>query len=66
MPKVLFDTKHCKGCFLCVSVCPTQAISPSGSLGELGYEVVKVDEDICIKCGTCYRICPDCVIEVLE
>ena len=44
MGKVKLNTKKCKGCFLCVSVCPVKALAPSGELGEKGYEVVKADE----------------------
>ena len=64
MGKVKLNTKKCKGCFLCVSVCPVKALAPSG--GEKGYEVVKADEEKCIGCGMCYRMCPDCVIEITD
>lgn len=43
MEKIKLNTKRCKGCYLCVSVCPVKALSPSGELGEQGYETVKVD-----------------------
>lgn len=65
MGKIIMDTKRCKGCLLCVSVCPVKALSPSGELGEKGYETVKVDEEKCIQCGSCYRMCPDYVFEIL-
>lgn len=66
MEKIKLNTKRCKGCYLCVSVCPVKALSPSGELGEQGYETVKVDEEKCITCGSCYRMCPDYAIEILE
>lgn len=66
MKKMKLNLEKCKGCFLCVSVCPTKAITPSGELAESGYEVIKVDESKCIQCGSCYRICPDCVLEILD
>ena len=66
MEKIKLNTKRCKGCYLCVSVCPVKALSPSGELGEQGYETVKVDEEKCITCGSCYRICPDYAIEILK
>ncbi len=66
MEKIRLSTKRCKGCYLCVSVCPTKAISPSGDLGEKGYETVVVDQEKCIQCGSCYRMCPDYVFEILE
>ncbi len=65
MAKIVMETERCKGCLLCVSVCPVGALSPSGELGEKGYETVKVDEDKCIQCGSCYRMCPDYVFEIL-
>ena len=66
MEKIKLNTKRCKGCYLCVSVCPVKALSPSGELGEQGYETVKVDEEKCITCGSCYRVCPDYAIEILK
>ena len=66
MEKIKLNTKRCKGCYLCVSVCPVKALSPSGELGEQGYETVKVDEEKCITCASCYRMCPDYAIEILK
>ena len=66
MEKIKLNTKRCKGCYLCVSVCPVKALSPSGELGEQDYETVKVDEEKCITCGSCYRMCPDYAIEILK
>ena len=66
MEKIKLNTKRCKGCYLCVSVCPVKALSPSGELGQQGYETVKVDEEKCITCGSCYRMCPDYAIEILK
>ena len=66
MEKIKLNTKRCKGCYVCVSVCPVKALSPSGELGEQGYETVKVDEEKCITCGSCYRMCPDYAIEILK
>ena len=66
MEKIKLNTKRCKGCYLCVSVCPVKALSPSVELGEQGYETVKVDEEKCITCGSCYRMCPDYAIEILK
>ena len=37
MEKIKLNTKRCKGCYLCVSVCPVKALSPSGELGEQGF-----------------------------
>ncbi|NLC63294.1 MAG: NADH-quinone oxidoreductase subunit NuoF [Thermoanaerobacterales bacterium] len=42
----------CKGCGLCVKVCPTSAIS-----GEKKQPHV-IDKDKCIKCNSCFDRCP--------
>lgn len=66
MRVIKIDSSRCKGCFLCVSVCPSEALAPSGILGPKGYETVVVDDTKCIKCGSCYKMCPDYVIEILD
>ena len=48
-PEILAD--KCKGCRMCIKVCPTDAIS-----GELK-QVHFIDETKCIRCGTCKAIC---------
>ena len=65
MAKVTLNPKRCKGCFLCVSVCPTGALHPSGEFGEKGTETVKADVEKCIGCGACYIMCPDCALEII-
>lgn len=62
--KVNFD--RCKGCFLCVSVCPKGALTPSKELGAKGYEIVSLDKEKCIGCGSCFRMCPDYCIEISD
>lgn len=66
MGKAELNIKRCKGCYLCISVCPTGALSPSGELGPKGFGSVKVDKDKCVGCGACFHICPECVIEIIE
>lgn len=43
--------EKCKGCSACSRVCPVNAIS-----GEIK-KPFKIDQDICIKCGTCMDTC---------
>lgn len=61
----------CKGCGLCVSVCPRQLIILSDVLNEKGYYPATFlggspegDEPFCNGCATCAIICPDVAIEV--
>ncbi len=50
--QVLIQAELCKGCGLCVKVCPTDAIS-----GERRSPHV-IDQSKCIKCGACMEKCP--------
>ena len=45
MAKIVLNTKKCKGCFICVSVCPKKALYDSGKINEKGYKIVAIDED---------------------
>lgn len=40
------------GCFSCVERCESQAITVAMGEG------IKVDQDLCVGCGTCQYICP--------
>lgn len=66
MAKVTFRDERCKGCGLCIEVCPKKIIRQSSErLNSKGYypaEVVEMEK--CIGCAFCAVICPDCVIEV--
>ncbi len=61
----------CKGCSLCISVCPRQVIAISSVLNEKGYYPAEFlvteqsGEDLyCTACSSCAIICPDVAIEV--
>lgn len=66
MARVTFREDRCKGCGLCISVCPKNIIRENqGKINAKGYfpaEVVEMEK--CIGCAFCATICPDCVIEV--
>ena len=66
--KVEFLTDRCKGCNLCVLVCPTNIIYLSKEdINTKGYPVAKVEEmDKCIGCSSCALMCPDNVITVYK
>ncbi|MDD7035774.1 MAG: 4Fe-4S dicluster domain-containing protein [Firmicutes bacterium] len=67
MAVVKLDVSRCKGCYLCVSVCPKGVMIPAEELGTKGFPVVKVDESKeCIGCGACFKMCPDYCIEIEE
>ncbi|MHC1758522.1 MAG: 4Fe-4S binding protein [Negativicutes bacterium] len=65
MPKPVFNEERCKGCGLCVVVCPKKIIALSDHFNNKGYRPSTcLDESQCIGCALCARTCPDVVIEI--
>ena len=66
MNEVTFRTERCKGCGLCVDVCPKKILAlDTATLNGKGYHpAVIVDQEKCIACAMCATMCPDCVIKV--
>lgn len=66
MKRVTFKSDLCKGCGLCVTVCPKKIISlDTAVLNKKGYHpAVVTDAEKCIACAFCATICPDVVIKV--
>lgn len=57
---------RCKGCGLCVDVCPKHVLALDEScVNELGYHPIRLtDAAACTSCAMCARICPDTVYTV--
>jgi 2-oxoglutarate ferredoxin oxidoreductase subunit delta len=66
MGRVTVDEDRCKGCGLCVHVCPRKIMQLSKTkLNAKGYPPTEViDMDQCTACASCARICPDSVLTV--
>ena len=56
----------CKGCELCMSVCPKELIAPAAGFNSRGYHPAElIDPDgNCTGCGLCALMCPDVAITV--
>lgn len=53
---ILFDKKeNCCGCTACFSICPKEAIKME--MDEEGFEYPIIDENKCIKCYKCLKVC---------
>jgi 2-oxoglutarate ferredoxin oxidoreductase subunit delta len=66
MAKVTFNEDRCKGCELCVQVCPKKIVlMAKDRINKKGFHPACVIEmDKCIGCAFCATVCPDTVIEV--
>jgi len=62
--KIIIDSERCKGCTLCVTVCPKNVISISEKANSKGYFPAQSTGPDCTGCTNCAVICPDCAIEV--
>lgn len=64
---VWVDTKRCKACDVCVSVCPAGVIAmipdPSSTLGAM---ISVQNPESCIGCNECELSCPDFAIFVAD
>lgn len=63
---VEFEDALCKGCSLCVSVCPTHILElDTHRMNQKGYNLItNIHPDKCIGCAFCAFMCPDSVIKV--
>ena len=67
MAIVKIDKNKCKGCFLCLTVCPQKNLETSGKENAKGFIYVQgKNPSKCTGCGLCYLICPDAAIEIYE
>ncbi len=67
MAKVEVLEKFCKSCGLCIEVCPKGILAIGDKTNEKGYfTVVCTDQDECIGCSLCAKMCPDVAIEVYK
>lgn len=61
----IFSKDKCKGCELCTTVCPKGIVVMSKELNNKGFNPATLkDESLCIACGFCAMICPDCAISI--
>jgi len=63
--KIIINTERCKGCGLCVEVCPKNSIVISKKSNRNGYFPAQANNADCTGCAACAIICPEVIIEVL-
>jgi len=58
---VAVNSSWCKGCNLCVQICPKKVLELNERLNAF-----PARENDCIGCRQCENICPDLAITILE
>jgi 2-oxoglutarate ferredoxin oxidoreductase subunit delta len=57
----------CKGCGLCVSVCPKNVLEISTQVNTKGYfPAYQARPEDCVLCAICCTMCPDVAISITE
>ncbi|MCL2756658.1 MAG: 4Fe-4S binding protein [Coriobacteriia bacterium] len=66
MARIVVDMAFCKGCGLCVDVCPRGIMQLNNDvITQKGYHpAMCVDEAACTGCTSCALMCPDVAITV--
>jgi len=59
---IFLDEDFCKGCGLCITVCPSHALTPGTGRNKKGYLMPAIAADKCDGCKNCEIICPDLAI----
>jgi len=49
----------CKGCRLCVEVCPRDCLQMGTEINRLGYQYARFVNYTCTACGMCFYACPE-------
>ena len=61
------DITKCKGCGLCVNVCPKKVLELESKVSAKGYfPAYQARPEDCIFCAICCTMCPDVAITITE
>lgn len=62
---VHIDVEACKGCGLCIPICPPAVLAMSEAVNAKGYRYPLLSPG-CTGCELCAKICPDYCIDVFR
>ena len=68
--KIEIDRERCKGCHVCIDVCPMGGIEADINTNLKGYQPVRFNNRLkengkgCTACTMCALVCPETAIEV--
>jgi Pyruvate/2-oxoacid:ferredoxin oxidoreductase delta subunit len=57
--RIEIRTDECKGCGLCVHVCPVDYLVLQEALNSLGYTAAQYLGKGCTGCSICFYVCPE-------
>ncbi len=67
MAEIKIDIEKCKGCELCVNICPRNVIKISDKFNSKGLHFAEpINIEKCTGCALCATICPDVAITVYK
>ena len=67
MTRVVVNASWCKGCYLCVSVCPREVLAIDSERWNGSFHAIYARQpERCTACRNCELFCPDLAIEVIE
>lgn len=61
--------ERCKGCKICVELCPKEVLQVSTQINTKGYhypEIAQGKEEACVQCDFCTVVCPEFAIFTVE
>ena len=62
---VVIDKEGCKGCGICVDICPEDVLALNKNVNSRGYHYSYMENpEACIGCSNCGVVCPDTCITV--
>ncbi len=65
MIEIVINPDYCKGCSICVVICPKKVLELSDHINSKGYLLPEATNlEACTHCKLCEIVCPDLAIAV--
>ncbi len=65
--EIVVNPRLCKGCHICIAVCPHSVLKQTERVDNRGFFLPEVENlDACTVCHRCEMHCPDFAIKVIE
>jgi 2-oxoglutarate ferredoxin oxidoreductase subunit delta len=65
MQKIKINRNWCKGCGLCIEICPKNVYDRESKVSSKGFRAIIIkNSDACNQCQLCELLCPDLAITI--